>query len=226
MIKPIDFFLKIEQTINSLSTIDYNIDNFNQDDFYTLFGTVKKLFEDSCYNFTIESGCSKAVIIPAEGNFVFKIPLMFDVNNYNCLSTDYCAEEVSQYKEAKIEGMEYAFVKTVPFDEMKIKYGAPLPFYIQDKVEVFDKWGKYDEIYDEMAEKYENTLRLPSLWIEDFCNAYGVESFEDFGIFVCNSGINDLHSGNVGYLDGMPVVFDYSGYFESNEDYNSDYCDF
>lgn len=225
MIKPIDFFLKIEQTINSLS-MDYNIDNFNQDDFYTLFGTVKKLFEDSCYNFTIESGWSKAVIIPAEGNFVFKIPLMFDVNNYNCLTANYCDEEVSQYKEAKIEGLEYAFVKTVPFDEMKIKYGAPLPFYIQDKVEVFDKWGKCDKIYDEMSEKYENTLRLPSLWIEDFCNAYGVESFEDFGIFVCNSGINDLHSGNVGYLDGMPVVFDYSGYFESNEDYNSDYCDF
>lgn len=50
------------------------------------------------------------------------------------------------------------------------------------------------------------------LWIADFIDCYGIEEFKRLNNFLDRYGINDLRPCNIGYLDGAPILFDYSGY--------------
>ena len=45
-----------------------------------------------------------------------------------------------------------------------------------------------------------------------FKEMYGVEEFERFSEFCENYGIDDLHTGNVGVIDGRFVVIDWAGF--------------
>ena len=46
-----------------------------------------------------------------------------------------------------------------------------------------------------------------------FLEFYGKEMYEALTQFCIDYEINDLHNGNIGSVDGRPVIIDYSGYF-------------
>ena len=60
------------------------------------------------------------------------------------------------------------------------------------------------------------TCEVSSFWVHEFLEVYGEDTFEEFTNFLTCFGINDLHSGNVGYWNNKPVIFDYSGYYEES----------
>lgn len=54
--------------------------------------------------------------------------------------------------------------------------------------------------------------RLPSLWIRALICIYGKKITKLFEEFTHEQLINDLHGSNVGFLNGKPIVLDFSGY--------------
>jgi hypothetical protein len=50
------------------------------------------------------------------------------------------------------------------------------------------------------------------IWIADFINVYGIEEFTRLNKFLNRYEITDLRTCNIGYLDGAPILFDYSGF--------------
>ena len=65
---------------------------------------------------------------------------------------------------------------------------------------------------DEFWSLYEMTgTQFPA--VKDyFVYKYGEKMLNGFWDFLYNSGINDLHMGNVGLIDDKPVFIDYSGF--------------
>lgn len=49
-------------------------------------------------------------------------------------------------------------------------------------------------------------------WLTDFLVYYGDETFQKFMAFIKKYEIRDLHDGNVGYIDGAPVLVDFGGF--------------
>lgn len=230
MMNPTAFFNKIRQTISKIKA-PYEYGDFDADSFRFIFGKVKDILdkEDSYFKFKMEKGCTKGVLIPLNGDFVFKIPFDFDINTWTNLSLDYCSEEVDHFHEAKNAGLDYVFVKTKFFNELENQFGTKLPIYIQDKVTPFTGGDSSDDrAYREISGRYSNTDRLAPAWVEYFCNYYGMEAFDDLGTFVDKVGINDLHSNNIGYYHDEPVIFDYSGFYDgtSNSSYWNTECDY
>ena len=50
------------------------------------------------------------------------------------------------------------------------------------------------------------------LWIADFLDMYGLDEFKRLNVFLKEMDIGDLRDCNIGYLDGAPILFDYSGF--------------
>ena len=50
------------------------------------------------------------------------------------------------------------------------------------------------------------------IWIADFIEMYGGDEFKRLDNFLERYDIGDLRACNIGYLDGAPILFDYSGY--------------
>ena len=55
-----------------------------------------------------------------------------------------------------------------------------------------------------------------------FVEKYGYDEFLKIADFLEWNGINDLHSGNIGYLGEQLVFIDYAGYYDPEEDYGTD----
>lgn len=82
------------------------------------------------------------------------------------------------------------------FDKYCKEYGRD-PDDEETQEEFSEDWYDYDGNYIESALAY---------------NGYQEHDYDKFCEFLRNQRINDLHSGNWGYLDGRLVLVDYSGY--------------
>lgn len=51
-------------------------------------------------------------------------------------------------------------------------------------------------------------------WIAEFIDCYGAEEFARLNKFLHKHRLTDFHSGNLGYINGIPVLVDYSSYKE------------
>jgi hypothetical protein len=124
---------------------------------------------------------------------------------------NYCELEVRLYQKAKMAGLEQYFAA-----ERWIGNAGNIPIYAQEKVIPFD-----DTHYDEERSKA-TTQRCKELslycfnptWIADFFEWYGEDEFIKLSTFLTENQITDLHDGNIGYIHGAPVMFDYSSYRE------------
>ena len=80
-----------------------------------------------------------------------------------------------------------------------------------------EDWEEVDEDEDEFPGKVENYIEDMSdeeVLTTIFVYHKELKSIEKFYDFCCDFNINDLHSGNFGYYNGKPSIFDYSGYYE------------
>ena len=54
-----------------------------------------------------------------------------------------------------------------------------------------------------------------------FVEKYGYEEFMKIADFLEWNEINDLHSGNIGYIGDRIIFIDYAGYYDPDESYES-----
>ena len=139
----------------------------------------------------------------------------FEYANTPCitLSTawDYCALEVAIYEDAIKEGVAQYFAK-----EQQVGQIDHMPIYAQDRARMLDD-DKWDADISEKTTTKCAQLDLRCfnpMWIADFFEIYGEDEFVKLSNFLKKHRIHDLHSGNLGYIDDMPVIIDYSCYRE------------
>ena len=159
----------------------------------------------------VEYGASKVVFMTSKiDNWVFKVP-------YKDYESNYCQMEVEIYENAEREGVEEFFAPCYFLENFD---GAAI--YVMARAEV-----SFDRLYSDLYERFssegraENEIEDMLIDIEDsdeyvdwlFPYYSDYDSFEKFVEFLRNSNINDLHSGNIGYIGDNVVLIDYSGYF-------------
>lgn len=148
-----------------------------------------------------------------------------DYSDYCCADTcgnktlthnwDYCEAEVWYANKAKEAGLIVCFAET-----KLLGYVDGHPIYVQPKAQIYcDCYSsKYDSHTDEQrADTKKACERLNSWcfnvdWLTDFLLFYGDDMFQKFMNFIKEYQIRDLHTGNVGYVDGLPVLVDYGGF--------------
>lgn len=132
-------------------------------------------------------------------------------------SWDYCALEAATFKQATIEGLGKYFAA-----EELYGFLGDHPVYMQERcIALCDAGIDYNSVE---VEKKRKTSRkfceankldcFDSLWIGDFLERYGEAEFMRLHDFLTKNNIGDLRACNIGYLNGAPVLIDYSGFRE------------
>lgn len=127
---------------------------------------------------------------------------------------DYCRVEEVQYQLAETAGIERFFAKTVCIGCIN-----NWPIYKQERAVIFDdsdfsvKEKKTDEDYNKV-QSLERQLDyyISDEWVIDFIEYWGEESYCKLIAFLTNWQISDLHSQNIGYVNGAPCLIDYSSF--------------
>lgn len=162
---------------------------------------------------SLDGGCTRFVIVPHSGNYVFKIQYDFDKD------IDYCANEAAVYVAAEREGVAEFFAWTACIGT----YGMT-NVYAMEKVEV-DENRNSDDSYTYHCEQWreendgddDEDVDIPG----DYDDHDGMIEYAiaHNGSLMCKAvallesiGVNDLHCGNWGYRDDVFVLVDYGGY--------------
>ena len=67
---------------------------------------------------------------------------------------------------------------------------------------------------EESAREYDSPLVERAIEIgAAFVETYGVDMYYELSAFLNENGVNDIHYGNIGMLDGEVVLIDYAGYY-------------
>lgn len=161
-------------------------------------------------NYRIFYGMTKVVLVPKNrgARYVIKIPIV-EEDNFN-----WCDAEVSAYRDALNYGVEKFFSEISRFREC-----SWCKAYLQKRIRT-NNFVEDDELY----EPEEDWSRLSNLSIEsveilnlcgrivdELLRAYPNGEINRLLEFCSEYWINDIHSGNYGYDNGAPVIFDYSG---------------
>ena len=181
------------------------------------------------------AGVSKLVIVPAEGDYVIKIPFDgqydYDYNDkeeteervwypytnasgdFLTSDWDYCEVEVAIYEKAVECTVEDFFVETMQIDEV---LGRPI--YIQKKAISIEEGGDNGKEASPEAKKNRCYCKpenewIPPSWLEAAIDFYGLENTVKLKNFIDDYYLKDFHSGNIGYTsEGKPVIIDYAGW--------------
>lgn len=242
---------------DKLMNIDYKFDidedeeigffEETNDDWDTIIGRIEdglsaELF-DRFDSYELETGATKAVIIPKNYSYVIKIPLNGqwiekyneDLEDYEDEyefqyfhggdngenNWDYCAREVEIYEEAKCSGMSKYFAETKYWKSTHGNY----PMYLQEKCQMNSNTRPSQKSMEKAQEVFLNDNNIVDweFWIASFIDFYGLAAYNEF-IKWLNSDeidglINDLTDRNLGFRcsDNAPVVVDYSGYWERGD---------
>ena len=194
---------------------------------------LSNLPDDLKYHY--EYGATKLVIILPDCDFVIKIPFSgsyqeiyqdrtddyeeeyveFENADFETCEWDYCKTEVNRYNLAKNVGIEKYFAKTECIGMVN-----HYPIYIQQKAEIFadvkDLNSYSEEKKSSTREKCdkEDLWCFNECWLSDLLDYCGDKIFSFFMSFIKDNDFDDLHSSNIGYINGVPVLVDYSGFNE------------
>ena len=201
------------QDIFSYLLLSENGDKFSDSDYYSYVEEIEEYF-----GINIDYGASKLVIISKENNdfaqnYVLKIPF-----NRN---TDFCYIEMSNYIYVSNHYEEYKkyFAECWLADELFIQKGSEvreLPLYIMQRADT-------DEgLVMTLSNDYWSSKNLSNRTIEldestevmdCFCEVYGEEEIQKLQEILEEVYADDIHSRNVGFIKGLPVLIDYSGFW-------------
>ena len=176
----------------------------------------------------VERGATKLVIISSEAdNWVFKIP-------FNDYKSNYCQREADIYEMAvksKYSKDQLINDAVVSSDNENIgEFFAPCYFlenyddvriYVMERAEM--TYGRlYSDLYERLSNEGRSDEEAEEILeeVED-CNEYvewlfpyytNCEKFDALTRFLESAHVNDLHSGNIGYINDHVVLIDYSGF--------------
>lgn len=183
-------------------------------------------FDMNIRNYHLEEGASKRCIIFDSYEAVVK--WSYDYNNKT--SFDEAFEEVTIYQKAIEKGLECFFPKTEFLTEIQ-----GVRFVVQERVSC-SVWNtpdiivnKTDKIIKTVSSKTVEKVRqeirraaeysgagrartVDARWISTMVSIYGKKKVKRLTDFMCECGINDLHSENIGYIGKYPIILDFSGY--------------
>ena len=205
-------------------------EGMNEDLLYSLDGNF--------YKYDYNHGATKLVIIPKKEDFVIKIPYTGSYEYYSGYYSnsiyrqgredywefvagensfrpwDYCANEIIRYDKALENGFAKYFAKT----EL-LGFIHNYPIYIQEKCVTlssdrhFHRYSKEENL--KTSNCYKNYYNISIDWLTDFRLKYGEEELINFINFIQDMRWDDdLRSENIGYINGKPVLIDYSGFLE------------
>jgi len=130
---------------------------------------------------------------------------------------DYCETESIRYEVAEKNDMADHFARTWLLGEVR-----GWPIYAQTKAcmflsaascEIRSKRNYTQQERDVASKaKKDNCIHLADEWVMDFISFWGVDRFSAFSCFLDEWEITDLHAGNLGYVNGIPCLVDYSSY--------------
>lgn len=131
---------------------------------------------------------------------------------------DYCKMEVEIYQRAREEGLEEVFAA-----EEKLGEIDDFSIYCQVKAESFEYYSS-SSVNSTDPQKLENAKTIidsyqnageyvfNKTWLADVLIAFGAEYLQRLFDFLEKERISDLHRGNLGYIDTIPVIFDYASF--------------
>lgn len=163
---------------------------------------------EGCEDIEVCEGATKICLVPADSDFVFKINIVDDF-------TDYCENEAANYTAAVNAGKGKYFLETRYFKTLN-EFGVCFAIYIQPKIEEISSLIDNDDDEESFVKSswYDSPAAedMSPTWANNFIKEYGETEFNGLLDFCDQCHINDLHSGNIGYVGGRPVIFDYAGY--------------
>lgn len=188
--------------------------------------TMDVLYDQWCEEeaFLLCWGETKNTLIPrGEGEWVVKMP-------NNGRGHDYCDDEVLYWSSADQEGLGKYFAETLCIGEVVMRFENSckredtfvVPLYAQRRL-TWDEEGekktssytRSDDavssgVYDD-AEYCGTDGGLVDSWIA-IC---GLSTAERILSFIVQNDLNDIHESNWAWREGVPCVYDFSGYHES-----------
>lgn len=150
----------------------------------------------------LDSGATRSCVIFKKLGVVLK-------RDDSDFGSGYCERETFLYQKAKEYHVEQAFLPIEYFGR---------GWYIQPYADL-DCWPalRYDGIssrhenkFDSFVSRMQDVDINPS-WLHHLYRYYGWNFFKSFFHFCKRYRVNDLHSGNVGFINKKPIVYDYSG---------------
>lgn len=210
----------MKPTINEIKKAKQIVNDLIKEDFFdAVICEDNDNFFDWCRNhkdfleghIKVYCGETKACIISDElSNWVVKVGFTYNDEYRLENTTDFCAIEAKNYRDAVDEGLEEFFAASYEL----CRVAAPKEYNYEDDIIFFiqEKAVPDDEKTSATCEKYtgsdqnDDFDRIESL----FC---GHKKLEELFRFIEDWDINDLHSGNFGYTaDGKIKIIDYSGF--------------
>ena len=213
----------LDEILEALSygTFDEN----DEADFYP--AVVQPFSEKYKKHFDYATGATKGVLIFEQLGFVIKIPFCRNSEDYDdyyeCCNYftgadtdngwDYCEAEADKYQRAEEEGISMCFAKTEKIGEID-----GYPIYMQELASIY-KNVDYQSSHTEEDSRQVNSICDSNNfyifnieWLSDAFHFYGEKIFHKLLEFIRTVGINDLHDGNIGYIENRPVLVDYSSF--------------
>ena len=214
---------ELDEILEALSygTFDEN----DEADFYP--AVVQPFSEKYKKPFDYATGATKGVLIFEQLGFVIKIPFCCNSEDYDdyyeCCNYftgadtdngwDYCEVEADKYQRAEEEGISMCFAKTEKIGEID-----GYPIYMQELASIY-KNVNYQSLHTEEDSRQVNSIcdsnnfyMFNIEWLSDAFHFYGEKIFHKLLEFIRTVGINDLHDGNIGYIENRPVLVDYSSF--------------
>lgn len=170
------------------------------------------------YNIKIAEGASKLCLIFPDAPYVVK---------WSTGENQEAMREVQVYQDAVEANLEKFFPKTAFLASIN-----GVNFIAQEKIDFsvcecpikqhrnFNRISKtaLDKTAERMERQFKKASRsyrrsLDSQWAKMAIVLYGKKACKALCEFVISHEINDLHSSNIGYKNGKPIILDFSGYY-------------
>lgn len=161
--------------------------------------------------FRVSRGCYKIVFIFEDCDFVIKTDRVDDWYNGPSNNFGGCHDEYDIYQRICKDNMTEFFPET---DFLMEADGYE--FYIQERADI-DEDRAEDEIYQSIRYSFEDDEEAQDyaysgeVTLEDILYAiFGSDDGEKLSQYLSGLDITDIHSGNVGWRNGYPMIIDFA----------------
>lgn len=136
---------------------------------------------------------------------------------------DYCEAEEQIYQDAALAGVSDFFAETACIGMIDNH-----PIYVQERASVYyDHYKSYQALYTScqitkiclrIASKsggsltFEDCWTVNRIWLAEFAKVWGDQAAVKLLNFLKIEEVEDLHSENLGFIGGKPVIIDYSSF--------------
>lgn len=174
-----------------------------------------------CRNLGLEMhhGASRCAVLFPKENKVIKIPRM------DCNKVNYCDIEAHNYEVAKQYRVEKVLLPLEFLTETKagcLFYVQPMYSYAQCEMKRDDHFTLERRLHGLQNKPIVDKVRRGCIdrsisrhWMARMVQLYGKKFARSFEAWTKECRVNDLHTSNIGWLNGRPIILDYAGFHGS-----------